>query len=78
MRKQIHAAPTLVYSESDGEPMAETDLHRKLMMDFIHMLEDHFSDAKDVYVSGNLLMYHEKGNIYKSVAPDVFVVFGVS
>lgn len=78
MRQQIHAAPTLVYPESDGEPMAETDLHRKLMMDFILMLEDHFSDAKDVYVSGNLLMYYEEGNIYKSVAPDVFVVFGVS
>lgn len=78
MRKQIHAAPTLVYPESDGEPMAETDLHRKLMMDFILMLEDHFSNAKDVYVSGNLRMYYEEGNIYKSVAPDVFVVFGVS
>lgn len=78
MRKQIHAAPTLIYPESDGEPMAETDLHRKLMMDFILMLEDHFSDAQDVYVSGNLLMYYEEGNIYKSVAPDVFVVFGVS
>ncbi len=78
MQQQIQAAPTLVYPESDGEPMAETDLHRKLMMDFILMLEDHFSSAKDVYVSGNLLMYYEEGNIYKSVAPDVFVVFGVS
>ena len=78
MQKQINAAPTVVYPESDGKPMAETDRHRKLMMDFILMLEDHFKAVNDVYVSGNLLMYYEEGNIYKSVSPDVFVVFGVS
>lgn len=78
MQKQIKAAPTIVYPESDGKPMAETDRHRKLMMDFIFMLESHFEEVNDVYVSGNLLMYYEEGNIYKSVSPDVFVVFGVS
>ncbi|MYA99058.1 Uma2 family endonuclease [Candidatus Poribacteria bacterium] len=78
MQKQIQAAPTIIYPESDGEPMAETDRHRNLMMDFIFLLKEHFEDVNDVYVSGNLLMYYEEGNIYKSVAPDVFVVFGVS
>ncbi len=78
MQKQVKAAPTVVYPESDGKPMAETDRHRRLIMDFILMLEDHFKDVNDVYVSGDLLMYYEEGNIYKSVAPDVFVVFGVS
>ena len=78
MQKQIKAAPTIIYPESDGKPMAETDRHRNLMMDFIFMLEDHFEDVNDVYVSGNLLMYYEEGNTRKSVAPDVFVVFGVS
>ena len=78
MQKKVKAAPTVVYPESDGKPMAETDQHRRLIMDFILMLEDHFKDVNDVYVSGDLLMYYEEGNIYKSVAPDVFVVFGVS
>ena len=78
MPKNIKAAPTIVYPESDGKPMAETDRHRRLIMDFILMLEDHFRDSNDVYVSGDLLIYYEEGNIYKSVAPDVFVVFGVS
>ncbi len=78
MRKQITAAPTIVYPESDGKPMAETDRHRKLMTDVIFMLEDYFKHVNDVYVSGNLMMYYEEGNPYKSVAPDVFVVFGVS
>ena len=77
MQQKIHSAPTLVYPSSDGKPMAETDKHRKLMMDFIQMLEYHFRDANDVYGSGNLLMYYEEGNPIKSVAPDVFVVFGV-
>ena len=77
MQQKIHSAPTLVYLSSDGKPMAETDKHRKLMVDFIQMLEYHFRDAHDVYVSGNLLMYYEEGNPRKSVAPDVFVVFGV-
>ena len=77
MRKKIQSAPTIVYPESDGKPMAETDTHRKLMMDCILMLEDHFENDDDVYVSGNLLMYYEEGNPRKSISPDVFVVFGV-
>ena len=77
MQQKVHSAPTLVYPSSDGEPMAETDKHRKLMVDFIQMLEYHFREANDVYVSGNLLMYYEEGNPRKSIAPDVFVVFGV-
>ena len=78
MQKQISAAPTVVYPESDGKPMAETDRHRRLIVDFILLLEDHFKNVNDVYVSGDLLIYYEEGNIYKSVTPDVFVVFGVS
>ena len=31
-----------------------------------------------MYVSGNLLVYYEEGNPGASVAPDVFVVLGVS
>ncbi len=77
MQRDIHSVPTLIYPSSDGKPMAETDQHRKLMVDFIQMLEHHFQEANDVYVSGNLLMYYEEGNPRKSVAPDVFVVFGI-
>lgn len=77
MKQKIQSAPTIFYPESDGKPMAETDKHRDLMVDFIQMLQQHFRDAL-VYVSGNLLMYYEQGNPKKSVSPDVFVVFGVS
>lgn len=77
MRKEIQSAPTIFYPESDGKPMAETDKHRKLMMDFILVLEDHFENDDDVYVSGNLFLYYEEGNPKKVISPDVFVVFGV-
>ena len=78
MEKKIKAAPTVVYPESDGKPMAETQYHRDIMIDFIQMLKHHFRDVSDVHVSGNLLMYYEEGNPRKSVSPDVFVAFGVS
>jgi len=78
MQKKIQSAPTIVYPESDGKPMAETDRHRDLMIDFIQMLKHHYQDSDDVYVSGNLLMYYEEGNPKKSISPDVFVVFGVA
>ena len=77
MQKKVQAAPTIVYPESDGEPMAETDVHRDLMTDSIQTLKHHYRNENDVYVSGNLFMYYEKGEPRKCVSPDVFVVFGV-
>ena len=76
MQPKLEAAPTIIYPESDGKPMAETDLHRNLLLDFIQMLEHHFREDA-VYVSGNLMMYYQRGDRSKSVAPDVFVVHGL-
>ena len=77
MGKKVQAAPTIFYPESDGEPMAETDVHRDLMTDWIQMLKHHYRNETDVYVSGNLFMYYVEGEPRKCVSPDVFVVFGV-
>jgi len=65
------------YPESDGKPMAETDVHRRQMMSLISALDWRYRDDPLVYVSGNLLLYYEEGNPRKSVAPDTFVVKGV-
>ena len=43
----------------------------------IGALTRHFGGRRDVYVSGDLLLYYEEGNPRVSIAPDVFVVFGV-
>src|SRR5919199_1224243 len=73
----VTPVPTIYYPESDGKPMAETDIHRQIMVDMIEALSGYFRADPLVYVSGNLLLYYEEGNPRKSVAPDTFVAFGV-
>jgi len=57
--------------------MAETDLHRDLMVLLIDRLQCWFAADPMVYVSGNLLLFYVRGNKRKHLAPDVFVVKGV-
>ena len=78
MQEKIGAAPTLVYPESDGEPMAETPKHQQVMIDCMDILRSHFYGTPDVYIGGNMLLYYEEGNPRKSISPDVFMVRGVS
>ncbi|MGI8670838.1 MAG: Uma2 family endonuclease, partial [Aridibacter sp.] len=65
------------YSETDGKPMAETDIHRELMNYLIEALKVYFQKDENVYVSGNILLYYVEGNPKKCVAPDVMICFGV-
>ena len=65
------------YPESDGKPMAETDIHADLLIYLREALKDYFRDDPNVYVAGNLFVYYEEGNPEAVVAPDVFVVKGV-
>jgi len=57
--------------------MAETDIHRDLMIALIETLKWRYCDDPSVYVSGNLLVCYEKGNKRIHVSPDVIVVPGV-
>ncbi|MBI2378447.1 MAG: Uma2 family endonuclease, partial [Deltaproteobacteria bacterium] len=66
------------YPESDGEPMAEDDLHRVEMQEYaIEVLEDFFAANADVYVSGNNFVYFTEGDPSEAVSPDAYVVKGV-
>ena len=65
------------YPTSDGKPMAETDQHRKLLNALVEALDEWFAADPAVYVSGNLLLFYEKGDKRRHVSPDVFVVSGV-
>jgi Uma2 family endonuclease len=69
--------PVLYYPESDGEPMAETDVHIKLMSRLREALDSYFQNDLTIYVSANLFVYYVRGDISKRVAPDVFLVKGV-
>ena len=78
MERKIGTAPTLVYPESDGEPMAETGRHVRGLLDMIDTIDRIFRDVPDVHVCGNMFLYYEEGNPRKVISPDVFMVRGVS
>ena len=77
MSRPAPAVAPIEYPSSDGKPMAENDAQRSAIMYGIGALSRRFKDRRDVYVSGDLLIYYEEGNPRVSIAPDVFVVFGV-
>jgi len=76
-RPPLIPTKTSYYPESDGEPMAETDTHRNLMIYLIEALTDRYRDDPQVYVAGNLFLYYAEGDPTSAIAPDVFVVFGI-
>ena len=77
MSRSIVPPAAIEYPSGDGQPMAENDAQLAAIHYAIGALRVHFQDRDDVYVSGDLLMYYEEGNPRVSVAPDVFVVFGI-
>ena len=77
MARTAVASETVDYPDSDGLPMAENDFQLRTMTYAIEALATHFRTRSDVYVSGDLFVYHEENDNTARVAPDVFVVFGV-
>jgi Uma2 family endonuclease len=67
----------IYYPESDGEPMAETELHLDEMVYVCQSLKKRFKAEPDVFVGANLFLYYRKGDPTAVVAPDGFVVKGV-
>ncbi|MCP4111799.1 MAG: Uma2 family endonuclease [Desulfobacteraceae bacterium] len=70
----------IFYPDGDGKPMAESDFQRDPLIYCVDALRAYFEAEPEVYVSGDLLIYYERyrpGIPAKSVAPDVFVVFGI-
>lgn len=66
------------YPESDGQPMGETDYHINVLIYLREALQDYFRDEPQIYIGSDMFIYYEEGNPAAVVAPDVFVVPGVS
>ena len=66
------------YPCSDGQPMAETEIHGACMMYVTYALRRWFDrrGQGDVYVGSNNFLYYEQGNPRAAVSPDVYVVVG--
>ena len=52
----------LLYPESDGQPMGETDWHILALISLREGLEDFFVDQADVYVASDLFLYYVEGD----------------
>lgn len=64
------------YPCADGKPFGGTDIHRDVMIDLIQTLAYYFAPRDKVYVSGDILVYYQKGSL-KRVCPDVLVTLGI-
>ncbi|MDE0456881.1 MAG: Uma2 family endonuclease [Chromatiales bacterium] len=76
MSRATHTAATVRYPYCDGRPMAESEAQLVAMLYLLTALRLRFRDRPDVYVGGDMFIYHERGNPEAVVAPDVFVVVG--
>jgi Uma2 family endonuclease len=67
---------TIIYPESDGQPMADNTKQLEYIVYLYDNLSALFADREDVFVAADLLWYPLEGHPEICVAPDVFVVFG--
>ena len=81
-----NAAPTadiptkteIFYPETDGMPLPDGYYQADHLYDLIAMLKMFFRLRDDVVVSGDIFIYYVEGNPQIRMAPDCFVVIGVS
>ena len=64
---------SVIYPESDGMPMGETDLHIHWIIRLRDILKCRYRETQ-TYVASNLLVYYDEGVPRHFVVPDVFVV----
>lgn len=69
--------PDIYYPDSDGKPMAESDIHRKLLLSLDFAIRHFFRNDPMTYAAANMLLYYVEGEPKVCVAPDVFVVRGI-
>jgi Uma2 family endonuclease len=68
--------PTIIYPESDGQPMAENTLQFEWIVTLKGGVEAVVRDAPNVFVAGDLFWYPVEGDPSICMAPDVLVAFG--
>ncbi|MGK7899040.1 MAG: Uma2 family endonuclease [Xenococcus sp. (in: cyanobacteria)] len=70
----IHSS--IIYPDSDGQPMADNTLQFSWIIVIKENLELQFAEAEDIFIAGDLLWYPVEGNPKLRQAPDAMVVFG--
>ncbi|EKD11739.1 Uma2 family endonuclease [Limnospira fusiformis KN01] len=67
---------TVIYPESDGNPMSDNTKQFRWIVVIKENLEILFDDDPNVFVAGDLLWYPQQGDNKIRQAPDTMVVFG--
>jgi Uma2 family endonuclease len=68
--------PTIVYPDSDGQPMSDNTLQFKWIVTIEGGLDAAFIDDPTVFVAGDLLWYPVEGKPNIRAAPDAMVAIG--
>lgn len=79
--KKTSGKPTIYiegYPTGDGLPMSATDFHGRQISTFSDQLRDYFQNNPLVYVGTDSFVYYDPTDKNKKVAPDIYVVLGVS
>jgi Uma2 family endonuclease len=76
MSISISPPTTIVYPDSDGQPLAENTLQFQWIVTIKEGLDWMFRDRPDVFVAGDLLWYPVEGHPEIRVAPDALLAFG--
>lgn len=69
--------PEVVYPESDGEPMGETEYHVIATLHLYDALRHYFRHNPKIYVAADMFLYYEEGNPRANKSSDVMVIKGV-
>lgn len=77
VEERFESDEVIYYPAELEKEMGETAFHYKLIYLLFGILEQHFSNKKDLVIAANMMVYYDKGNIKKWLAPDIFVCLGV-
>ena len=72
------ARTEVFYPETDDMPMPDAYYQSEHYLNLLAMLKVFFALREDVVVGGNIFIYYVEGNPQVRIAPDCFVVIGVS
>lgn len=67
----------IVYPDSDGAPMGETEFHVIATLHLYDALRRLLKHTPDIYVAADMFLYYQEGNPRANKAPDVMVIKGV-
>jgi Uma2 family endonuclease len=70
------SASTIIYPDSDGQPMADNTKQYRWIVMLKENLEIFLAEVLDVFIAGDLRWYPIEGDNTTRLAPDVMVVFG--